>query len=165
MRLIKFNLFWAQLPFNSHPEMLFYSPENLPSQLHLVYARLLRAEQRGAVLSQELLKVLGHLQNRSIALSNLTIRNSSGESKHFSFCNICVCLVVHYFFCLSAELETRVIQHLLPSQPNALIYLPHLKEHKDSLKPIVHLGQRRTGGMSPIIAFCDCIIAVLGICN
>jgi len=22
MRLIKFNLFWAQLPFNSHPEMI-----------------------------------------------------------------------------------------------------------------------------------------------
>uniref|UniRef100_A0A671N0M2 Alpha-1,3-mannosyl-glycoprotein 4-beta-N-acetylglucosaminyltransferase B-like n=1 Tax=Sinocyclocheilus anshuiensis TaxID=1608454 RepID=A0A671N0M2_9TELE len=44
-----------------------------------------------------------------------------------------------------AILEERVLQRLLPSQPNAYIYLPHLKEHEDSLKPIVHLGQRRTG--------------------
>ncbi|XP_077103764.1 alpha-1,3-mannosyl-glycoprotein 4-beta-N-acetylglucosaminyltransferase B isoform X2 [Siphateles boraxobius] len=95
--------------------------ENLPLQLHSVYERLLRAEQRGEVLSQELLKVLGHLQNRSIPLSNLTISNSS------------------------AVLEERIIRHLMPSQPNALIYLPHLKEHKDSLKPIVHLGKGRTG--------------------
>ncbi|XP_058654550.1 alpha-1,3-mannosyl-glycoprotein 4-beta-N-acetylglucosaminyltransferase B-like isoform X4 [Onychostoma macrolepis] len=94
---------------------------NLPSQLHLIYERLLRAEHRGEVLSQELLKVLGQLQNRSIAPSNLTISNSS------------------------ALLEERVLRHLLPSQPNAYIYLPHLKEHVDSLKPIVHLGQRRTG--------------------
>ncbi|XP_016140655.1 alpha-1,3-mannosyl-glycoprotein 4-beta-N-acetylglucosaminyltransferase B-like [Sinocyclocheilus grahami] len=95
--------------------------DNLPSQLHLVYERLLRAEQRGEVLSQELLKVLGQLQNRSIAPSNITISNSS------------------------ALLEERVLRRLLPSQPNAHIYLPHLKEHEGSLKPIVHLGQRRTG--------------------
>ncbi|KTF98225.1 hypothetical protein cypCar_00042457 [Cyprinus carpio] len=96
-------------------------PDNLPSQLHLVYERLLRAEQRGEVLSHELLKVLGQLQNRSISPSNLTISNSS------------------------ALLEERVLRRLLPSQPNAHIYLPHLKEHEDSLKPIVHLGKRRTG--------------------
>uniref|UniRef100_A0A8C1X6M7 Zgc:154054 n=1 Tax=Cyprinus carpio TaxID=7962 RepID=A0A8C1X6M7_CYPCA len=95
--------------------------DNLPSQLHLVYERLLRAEQRGEVLSHELLKVLGQLQNRSISPSNLTISNSS------------------------ALLEERVLRRLLPSQPNAHIYLPHLKEHEDSLKPIVHLGKRRTG--------------------
>lgn len=95
--------------------------DNLPLQLHSVYERLLRAEHRGEVLSKELLKVLGQLQNRSIALSNLTISNSS------------------------AILEERILRRLLPSQPNVLIYLPHLKEHKDSLKPIVHLGQRRTG--------------------
>uniref|UniRef100_A0A8C1WZX6 Zgc:154054 n=1 Tax=Cyprinus carpio TaxID=7962 RepID=A0A8C1WZX6_CYPCA len=44
-----------------------------------------------------------------------------------------------------ALLEERVLRRLLPSQPNAHIYLPHLKEHEDSLKPIVHLGKRRTG--------------------
>uniref|UniRef100_A0A671RMX7 Alpha-1,3-mannosyl-glycoprotein 4-beta-N-acetylglucosaminyltransferase B-like n=1 Tax=Sinocyclocheilus anshuiensis TaxID=1608454 RepID=A0A671RMX7_9TELE len=44
-----------------------------------------------------------------------------------------------------ALLEERVLRRLLPSQPNAHIYLPHLKEHEGSLKPIVHLGQRRTG--------------------
>uniref|UniRef100_A0A672S766 Alpha-1,3-mannosyl-glycoprotein 4-beta-N-acetylglucosaminyltransferase B-like n=1 Tax=Sinocyclocheilus grahami TaxID=75366 RepID=A0A672S766_SINGR len=113
--------------------------DNLPSQLHLVYERLLRAEQRGEVLSQELLKVLGQLQNRSIAPSNITISNSS------------------------ALLEERVLRRLLPSQPNAHIYLPHLKEHEGSLKPIVHLGQRRTGGLSLIINFCDCIVTVLAI--
>lgn len=96
-------------------------PDNVPSQLHEVYERLLRAEQRGEVLSQELLKVLGHLQNSSIAQSNLSFSNSS------------------------AILEERVLRLLLPSQPNALVYLPHLKEHKDSLKPIVHLGRRRKG--------------------
>ncbi|KAL1261827.1 hypothetical protein QQF64_007092 [Cirrhinus molitorella] len=95
--------------------------DNLPVKLHSVYERLLRAEQRGEILSQELLKVLGQLQNRSIAASNHTISNSS------------------------AILEERVLRRFLPSQPNAHIYLPHLKEHKDSLKPIVHLGQRRTG--------------------
>ncbi|XP_067237801.1 alpha-1,3-mannosyl-glycoprotein 4-beta-N-acetylglucosaminyltransferase B-like isoform X2 [Chanodichthys erythropterus] len=92
--------------------------DKLPLQLNSVYERLLRAEQHGEVISQELLKVLGHLQNRSSALSNLSISNSS---------------------------EERVLRRLLPSQPNALIYLPHLKEYEDSLKPIVHLGQRRTG--------------------
>lgn len=166
MLLIKLNLFWPNIPLiHIQRWLVFYSPENLPLQLYTVYERLLRAEQRGEVLSQELLKVLGYLQNRSIAQSNLSISNSSGESKHFSFCNICVCLVIHYFICLSAILEERLFRHLLPSQPNALIYLPHLKEHNDSLKPIVHLGQRRTGGLSPIIAFCDCVIAVLAICN
>uniref|UniRef100_A0A673IPR3 Alpha-1,3-mannosyl-glycoprotein 4-beta-N-acetylglucosaminyltransferase B-like n=1 Tax=Sinocyclocheilus rhinocerous TaxID=307959 RepID=A0A673IPR3_9TELE len=44
-----------------------------------------------------------------------------------------------------AILEERVLRRLLPSQPDAHIYLPHLKEHEDSLKPIVHLGQRRSG--------------------
>ncbi|XP_073676873.1 alpha-1,3-mannosyl-glycoprotein 4-beta-N-acetylglucosaminyltransferase B [Garra rufa] len=95
--------------------------DNLPVKLHSVYERLLRAEQRGEILSQELLKVLGQLQNRSIAASNLTISNSS------------------------AILENKVLRRLLPSQPNAYIYLPHLKDFEDSLKPIVHLGQRRTG--------------------
>uniref|UniRef100_A0A8C2JA54 Zgc:154054 n=1 Tax=Cyprinus carpio TaxID=7962 RepID=A0A8C2JA54_CYPCA len=95
--------------------------DNLPFQLRSVYERLLQAEQRGEVLSKELLKVLGQLQNRSIATLNRTISNSS------------------------AILEEKVVRHLLPSQPNAYIYLPHLREHEDSLKPILHLGQRRTG--------------------
>uniref|UniRef100_A0A8C1ND10 Zgc:154054 n=1 Tax=Cyprinus carpio TaxID=7962 RepID=A0A8C1ND10_CYPCA len=95
--------------------------DNLPFQLRSVYERLLQAEQRGEVLSKELLKVLGQLQNRSIATLNCTISNSS------------------------AILEEKVVRHLLPSQPNAYIYLPHLREHEDSLKPILHLGQRRTG--------------------
>ncbi len=60
-----------------------------------------------------------------------------------------------------ALLEERVLRRMLPSQPNAHIYLPHLKEHEDSLKPIVHLGQRRTGGLSPIIIFCGCIVTML----
>uniref|UniRef100_A0A9J7XKS7 Zgc:154054 n=1 Tax=Cyprinus carpio carpio TaxID=630221 RepID=A0A9J7XKS7_CYPCA len=95
--------------------------DNLPFQLRSVYERLLQAEQRGEVLSKELLKVLGQLQNRSTATLNRTISNSS------------------------AILEEKVVWHLLPSQPNAYIYLPHLREHEDSLKPILHLGQRRTG--------------------
>ncbi len=64
---------------------------------------------------------------------------------------------VQFFSILSAILallEEKVLLRLLPSQPNAHIYLPHLKEHVNSLKPIVHLGQRRTGGLSLIITFC-----------
>uniref|UniRef100_A0A8C1V4F8 Zgc:154054 n=1 Tax=Cyprinus carpio TaxID=7962 RepID=A0A8C1V4F8_CYPCA len=99
----------------------FCVSDNLPFQLRSVYERLLQAEQRGEVLSKELLKVLGQLQNRSTATLNRTISNSS------------------------AILEEKVVRHLLPSQPNAYIYLPHLREHEDSLKPILHLGQRRTG--------------------
>ncbi|XP_052006309.1 alpha-1,3-mannosyl-glycoprotein 4-beta-N-acetylglucosaminyltransferase B-like isoform X2 [Xyrauchen texanus] len=81
----------------------------------------MRAEQRGEVLSQELLKVLGQLQIRSNAVFNLTSSN------------------------FSAIWQERTFRHFLSTQPNTLLYLPHLKEHKDSLKPIVHLGQGRTG--------------------
>ncbi|XP_051513699.1 alpha-1,3-mannosyl-glycoprotein 4-beta-N-acetylglucosaminyltransferase B-like isoform X2 [Myxocyprinus asiaticus] len=103
------------------PQPGFYVPVNLPLQLNLVYSRLIRAEQQGEALSQELLKVLGQLQNRRNALFNLTSSNSS------------------------ALWQERTLRRFLSTQPNVLLYLPHLKEHKDSLNPIVHLGQGRTG--------------------
>ncbi|XP_065098858.1 alpha-1,3-mannosyl-glycoprotein 4-beta-N-acetylglucosaminyltransferase B [Paramisgurnus dabryanus] len=93
-------------------------PDNTSFELDLIYERLLRAEQRGEVLSYELRNVLGHLQNLTSNPSNLTSGKTSGHSE---------------------------LPALLPVQPNALLYLPHLQQHKDGLKPIIHLGQERSG--------------------
>ncbi|KAI4879317.1 hypothetical protein NFI96_022621 [Prochilodus magdalenae] len=92
-----------------------------PGELQRVYERLVRAEQRGHTLSFKLLQVLENLQNLTITSNNLTSINSSGKWQ-----------------------EPNAILPLLPVQPNALLYLPHLKQHQDSLKPVVHLGQKRS---------------------
>lgn len=48
--------------------------------------------------------------------------------------------------CLSATRDKRALPGFFSSQSNALLYLPHLKQHPDSLKPTIHLGQGRSGG-------------------
>ncbi|XP_017547509.1 alpha-1,3-mannosyl-glycoprotein 4-beta-N-acetylglucosaminyltransferase B [Pygocentrus nattereri] len=96
--------------------------ETREGDLRKVYERLVKAEQRGEALSVKLLQVLEDLQNWTIASNNISSSNSSVKWP-----------------------ETSAILRFLPVEPNALLYLPHLREHQESLKPIVHLGQRRTG--------------------
>ncbi|KAA0709593.1 Alpha-1,3-mannosyl-glycoprotein 4-beta-N-acetylglucosaminyltransferase B [Triplophysa tibetana] len=95
-------------------------PGNVPLQFSVVYERLLQAEQRGEALTHELRKVLAQLQSRS-AHSNLTCSQNT------------------------AKMDKRELPGFFSSQPNALLHLPHLKQHTDSLKPIIHLGQGRSG--------------------
>ncbi|KAI7801702.1 hypothetical protein IRJ41_017591, partial [Triplophysa rosa] len=95
-------------------------PDNVPLQLSVVYERLLQAEQRGKALSHELRKVQVQLRNRSASF-NLTCSQTT------------------------ATRDKTALPGFFSSQPNALLYLPHLKRHPDSLKPIIHLGQGRSG--------------------
>ncbi|XP_076878082.1 alpha-1,3-mannosyl-glycoprotein 4-beta-N-acetylglucosaminyltransferase B isoform X2 [Brachyhypopomus gauderio] len=80
-----------------------------------IYERLMRAERRGEALTYKLLQLLEHLQNLNTSI------NSSEK-----------------------WLEKRPVLHILSSQPNAFLYLPHLKEHVDSLKPNIYLSQGRS---------------------
>uniref|UniRef100_A0A8B9HEW3 Zgc:154054 n=1 Tax=Astyanax mexicanus TaxID=7994 RepID=A0A8B9HEW3_ASTMX len=91
-------------------------PETEAVDLQIVYERLVRAEQRGEALTYKLLQVLENLQNVSFS-SNLTSNGS----------------------------VAKLPQGIFPVQPNAYLYLPHLRKHPNSLKPIIHLGQGRAG--------------------
>ncbi|XP_072520217.1 alpha-1,3-mannosyl-glycoprotein 4-beta-N-acetylglucosaminyltransferase B [Salminus brasiliensis] len=84
--------------------------------LEKVYERLVRAEQRGEALSYKLLQVLENLQNLTYP-ANLTFNSSLAKWP----------------------------EGVLSVNPNTLLYLPHLRRHQDSLKPLVHLGQGRNG--------------------
>ncbi|XP_070959645.1 alpha-1,3-mannosyl-glycoprotein 4-beta-N-acetylglucosaminyltransferase B-like isoform X1 [Oncorhynchus clarkii lewisi] len=94
-------------------------PPNHPVMIQL-YERLLAAEFKGELLSRELSSVL-------TSLRNLTIPNNSSST------NIPEGPIKRNLSLLSSRL------------PNAYLYLPHLRDHPDSLIPNVVLGQGRTG--------------------
>ncbi|KAF5896251.1 alpha-1,3-mannosyl-glycoprotein 4-beta-N-acetylglucosaminyltransferase B-like, partial [Clarias magur] len=95
-----------------------------PEQFHNVYWRLLRAEQRGEELSYKLFQMLEKLKNINNTKANLTISNFKNSSVSF--------------------LRNSSARQLLRPLPYALLYLPHLKENRDSLQPKVHLGYGRS---------------------
>ncbi|XP_066505231.1 alpha-1,3-mannosyl-glycoprotein 4-beta-N-acetylglucosaminyltransferase B-like [Hoplias malabaricus] len=93
--------------------------------LQNIYERLVRAEKRGEALSLKLLQVLENLQNLTVTGNNLTLTSNISLATKPGV--------------KSANL------HFLSVQPNALLYLSHLREHPNSLEPIVHVGQGRNG--------------------
>uniref|UniRef100_A0A8K9VBQ2 Alpha-1,3-mannosyl-glycoprotein 4-beta-N-acetylglucosaminyltransferase B n=1 Tax=Oncorhynchus mykiss TaxID=8022 RepID=A0A8K9VBQ2_ONCMY len=85
-----------------------------------LYERLLAAESRGELVYRELSSLL-------TSLRNLTIPNNNSST------NVTEGLIKRRLGLLSSRL------------PNAYLYLPHLRDHADSLNPNVVLGQGRTG--------------------
>ncbi|KAK3564455.1 hypothetical protein QTP86_022635, partial [Hemibagrus guttatus] len=100
----------------------FSALDNTFNHLHKVYWRLLKAEQRGEELSYKLLLMLEKLKTVNNTGANLTVFNSTRIS-----------------------LSNSSTRRFLFPQPNALLFLPHLKENQDSLQPRVYLGQGRSG--------------------
>ncbi|XP_042181640.1 alpha-1,3-mannosyl-glycoprotein 4-beta-N-acetylglucosaminyltransferase B isoform X3 [Oncorhynchus tshawytscha] len=90
-----------------------------PKMIQL-YERLLAAESRGELVYRELSSLL-------TSLRNLTIPNNNSST------NVTEGLIKRRLGLLSSRL------------PNAYLYLPHLRDHADSLNPNVVLGQGRTG--------------------
>ncbi|KAM9511639.1 alpha-1,3-mannosyl-glycoprotein 4-beta-N-acetylglucosaminyltransferase B-like isoform 2-T2 [Salvelinus alpinus] len=90
-----------------------------PDMIQL-YERLLAAEFRGELLSRELSSVLTSLGNLTIPSNNSSTNIPEGPIK-------------------------RNLSLLSSRLPNAYLYLPHLRDHPDSLIPNVVLGQGRTG--------------------
>ncbi|XP_068451504.1 alpha-1,3-mannosyl-glycoprotein 4-beta-N-acetylglucosaminyltransferase B-like isoform X2 [Clinocottus analis] len=88
--------------------------------LQTLNEHLLVAEELGRQLSSDLSSILDQLRNRSIA-ANCTHPPSP----------------------TTTSTETRGGQPFL--QPNMYVYMPHLRQHPDSLQPNVVLGQGRRG--------------------
>ncbi|XP_062855704.1 alpha-1,3-mannosyl-glycoprotein 4-beta-N-acetylglucosaminyltransferase B-like [Trichomycterus rosablanca] len=88
-------------------------------QFQDLYMRLMIAEQHGEVVSHKLLQLLKNIT----VTTNSTTDNPLGKSTQTSM-NINP--YIYFIIC-------------------ALLYLPHLGEHRDSLEPNIHLGQGRTG--------------------
>ncbi|XP_071769703.2 alpha-1,3-mannosyl-glycoprotein 4-beta-N-acetylglucosaminyltransferase B isoform X1 [Centroberyx gerrardi] len=106
----------------------------LHPDLQALYQRLLAAEAQGEEVSMDLSRVLEQLRNPSRA-PNIT-QPTNGTSN------------TSYTRNISAE---RVRQPMFSSgqrtflQPSVHLYLPHLRQHPDSLTPNVVVGQGRHG--------------------
>nr|XP_015817216.2 alpha-1,3-mannosyl-glycoprotein 4-beta-N-acetylglucosaminyltransferase A isoform X1 [Nothobranchius furzeri] len=96
--------------------------------LKTLYKRLLVAEELGGQVSKDLSSILGELVNMSRAA------NISNPFTNFSNNTIC----------REKQLRGNSSQHTFP-QANIYLYMPHLRQHPDSLVPNVVLGKARRG--------------------
>ncbi|KAL2077741.1 hypothetical protein ACEWY4_027245 [Coilia grayii] len=87
-----------------------------------LFDRLQQAEHRAAELTVELSLVLKRLHNVNDTVTNTSSSQTEGEARE------------------GVNASTSIAIH-----PNALFYLPHLRQHEDSLVASVHLGKGRSG--------------------
>ncbi|GLD48522.1 alpha-1,3-mannosyl-glycoprotein 4-beta-N-acetylglucosaminyltransferase B-like protein [Lates japonicus] len=99
------------------------------SDLQVLYDRLLVAEELGGQVSRDLSNILEQLRNMSKS-ANITYPTNNS----------------------STTISTETIRQLAGDpgqrvflQPNIYLYMPHLRQHPDSLIPNVVLGQGRRG--------------------
>ncbi|XP_049441159.1 alpha-1,3-mannosyl-glycoprotein 4-beta-N-acetylglucosaminyltransferase B-like [Epinephelus fuscoguttatus] len=97
--------------------------------LQTLYERLLVAEQLGGQVSRDLSSILEQLKNKSKA-ANITYPTSNNSS---------------YISTEIIRQETAKSGQQTFLLPNIYLYMPHLRQHPDSLLPNVVLGQGRRG--------------------
>ncbi|XP_063046590.1 alpha-1,3-mannosyl-glycoprotein 4-beta-N-acetylglucosaminyltransferase B-like isoform X1 [Engraulis encrasicolus] len=90
-----------------------------------LFERLLQAEKRAGELTVQLGQVVKHLHNVTNTVTNITTSSSKTEGETIR--------------------EGGNASSSRVGQPSALFYLPHLREHEDSLVANVHLGKGRSG--------------------
>ncbi|KAE8278186.1 Alpha-1,3-mannosyl-glycoprotein 4-beta-N-acetylglucosaminyltransferase A [Larimichthys crocea] len=113
------------------------SDEEVQPHLQTLYERLLVAEELGGQVSRDLSNILEQLRNISKP-ANITSNITSTAN------TTTTTTTTTTLFATIRESRLGSGQQAF-LQPNIYIYMPHLRQHPDSLKPNVALGQGRRG--------------------